>query len=915
MNATTAGFSPVGIAPEERPFFSMDGSNFRSRRSLTNLLLAGVSAAAVAALAFSDNVRDTAIRWIHNAAVAAVGTFALGAAAYIGLRYLFNRAGNTENGVTPDNAATIETPSVETPNDVISDVAPDVMATAPTMTPAPFLEDTVINAPGFLRNPREYITTRLDRLQNFFSGAATQAADALPVIETTPLRVTPTPVDEIGTTFRPPAIDDAPTAGLATAADAPPIRITMPDPITPTSVVGDAPVVVADAPPSRIVTEAVTELGDGATLRPTTLADDAPPLGTVTDVAPPRIPTLDTIAPPAVIGETPVVVDALPPRVNPTVLGELGDDSTLRPPVADAPPAELATVVDTPPVATIAPTTIPDADIPTASALDAFPAAAVPPVAVTSTVVEGSIATTAIDEDLLSIANAGDEAAQLAAVDDVVADFQTRPLAEMAQEMRALQVSARASRAGSNAPLWIGAGIGVTALAATAYLSEMQRVFIERLAAEHDGALDAARDSYLDLNSTNQAIISGDIAVGMADPTFVIGAAATFFAERSTYGSYENWISLHEEALIEALGPEGAQQAIQALSMSLFTPDTVTQEIRDGFLQRIPQTTEGHSEILHDVIAARQEYSDAFSRIQDDIDYGLLNRSFQGWERAAIFQESSTQLAERLEAAIEDGNEGAVTILTQMVEIRSDIETSITNLDTELSTLLSSREGMQAYLGLFEASDLEDTVSRLMETPALRRDAAIDTAEDHFNNVNMALYASYNVNPNGAVGYDAFMDGIDFSVLDAYGDDTVERLRAGDEDLFNSILSQERQILEDAESAAHAAYEGRLDEIAVNHPEIVAYTREYGFFNRQTWRVLEQNPELMSAFILDQILPERQDGMPANEATPEVPNSTLGSEFGLMAHATPDGDPANTGLDPDRRLVANGGTVTRFDPS
>lgn len=155
----------------------------------------------------------------------------------------------------------------------------------------------------------------------------------------------------------------------------------------------------------------------------------------------------------------------------------------------------------------------------------------------------------------------------------------------------------RAGKIGQHLPAIVGtaavAGIGALLVRAC----DDQIDFATSL--KEQGLIDeGGLDAYIAFNNRSELKIGSDLAIGAADPT---GASLIYTAkvENDTYGDFESWLDKHGALL----SPDQAK----ALSMSIFTPDTVSEEIAKKVQQNIPTDYDNQPTALNGVIGARIE--------------------------------------------------------------------------------------------------------------------------------------------------------------------------------------------------------------------------------------------------------------------------------------------------------------------
>lgn len=181
-------------------------------------------------------------------------------------------------------------------------------------------------------------------------------------------------------------------------------------------------------------------------------------------------------------------------------------------------------------------------------------------------------------------------------VADDVTDFAQKE-ASMLSKISDSWTAIRAGKIGQHLPAIAGtaavAGIGALLVRAC----DDQIDFATSL--KEQGLIDeGGLDAYIAFNNKSKLKIGSDLAIGAADPT---GASLIYTAkvEKDTYDDFKDWLDKHGALL----SPDQAK----ALSMSIFTPDTVSKEIANEVQRNIPTSYAGQPKVLHGVIGARME--------------------------------------------------------------------------------------------------------------------------------------------------------------------------------------------------------------------------------------------------------------------------------------------------------------------
>lgn len=150
--------------------------------------------------------------------------------------------------------------------------------------------------------------------------------------------------------------------------------------------------------------------------------------------------------------------------------------------------------------------------------------------------------------------------------------------------------AAKLGRLTGNVPV-VGGLIGGGAVYAT------NMMFAQQAQAAAQVLSEDAYEAYMsEVQGPAKAMIMGDIAVSVVDPTFLT-LPLTMGVEAVASGLMTTWMDKHAPYLPQNLG--------YALSPSLFGGKTVSSEVINALVRRVPVNTEGQASVLHGAIVAK----------------------------------------------------------------------------------------------------------------------------------------------------------------------------------------------------------------------------------------------------------------------------------------------------------------------
>lgn len=250
-----------------------------------------------------------------------------------------------------------------------------------------------------------------------------------------------------------------------------------------------------------------------------------------------------------------------------------------------------------------------------------------------------------------------------------------------------LSEMARFARLGANTPA-IGMGVGVGAAALTNRALAGQKDLAEQM--KDEGVLSqGAYEEYIALNQKTEALLHGDIGLSTADPTG-LSVIVTAGVEMKAHRDFKNWADEH--------APHLTSQQFDSLSMSLVTGESARTEMLNEAVSRLPFSTQGQPEILHDVIEARalRDQLSAAPFENGGFDPGLFDED--------AFVAAQNDLRQEMENLMSDP-QGIDTILNSVpVDERMDYVTRLAKSEPDQEALADNHPEIAAYVEASENS-------------------------------------------------------------------------------------------------------------------------------------------------------------------------------------------------------------------